>query len=105
MDQVRAVYKKLGREFHPVRENLHLSDEQKAKAIKKVAVDASTLLGRKVVSVDRTDGAKFVFEDGSWMLLRLSGTEPLLRLYVEADSMAATQKLVRDASDWILKEE
>ena len=105
MDQVRAVYKKLGREFHPVRENLHLNDEQKAKAIKKVAVDASTLLGRKVVSVDRTDGAKFVFEDGSWMLLRLSGTEPLLRLYVEADSMAATQKLVRDASDWILKEE
>jgi phosphoglucomutase len=104
MDQVRAVYKKLGREFHPVRENLHLNDEQKAKAIKKVAVDASTLLGRKVVSVDRTDGAKFVFEDGSWMLLRLSGTEPLLRLYVEADSIAATQKLVRDASDWILKE-
>jgi hypothetical protein len=31
--------------------------------------DATTLLGRKVVSVDRTDGAKFVFEDGSWMFV------------------------------------
>jgi alpha-D-glucose phosphate-specific phosphoglucomutase len=103
-EQLRAMFKKLGREFHPVRENLHLSDEQKANAIKKVAVDASTLLGRKVVSVDRTDGAKFVFEDGSWMLLRLSGTEPLLRLYVEAESAAATGKLVRDASAWILKD-
>ncbi len=103
-EQLRAMFKKLGREFHPVRENLHLSDEQKANAIKKVAVDASTLLGRKVVSVDRTDGAKFVFEDGSWMLLRLSGTEPLLRLYVEAESAAATGKLVRDASEWILKD-
>jgi phosphomannomutase len=102
-EQIRAVYKKLGREFHPIRENLHLTDEQKANAIKKVAVDASTLLGRKVVSTDRTDGAKFVFEDGSWMLLRLSGTEPLLRLYVEAESADATAKLARDASEWILK--
>jgi phosphoglucomutase len=104
-DQVRAAFKKLGREFHPTRENLHLSDEQKANAIRRVAVDSSTLLGRKVVSVDRTDGAKFVFEDGSWMLLRLSGTEPLLRLYVEADSAAATKKLVQEASAWILKGE
>jgi phosphoglucomutase len=97
------MFKKLGREFHPVRENLPLTDEQKANAIKRVAVDASTLLGRKVVSVDRTDGAKFVFEDSSWMLLRLSGTEPLLRLYVEAESAAATKKLVHEASDWVLK--
>jgi len=103
-EQVRAMFKKLGREFHPVRENLHLSDEQKANAIRKAAVDATTLLGRKVVSVDRTDGAKFVFGDGSWMLLRLSGTEPLLRLYVEAESAAATAKLVKEASEWILKD-
>jgi phosphoglucomutase len=102
-EQVRAMFKKLGREFWPVRENLHLSDEQKANAVKKVAVDASTLLGRKVVSTDRTDGAKFVFEDGSWMLLRLSGTEPLLRLYVEADSAAASAKLAGAATKWVLQ--
>jgi len=102
-EQVRAMFKKLGREFWPVRENLHLSDEQKANAVKKVAVDASTLVGRKVVSIDRTDGAKFVFDDGSWMLLRLSGTEPLLRLYVEAESAAASAKLVREATKWILQ--
>ncbi len=102
-EQVRAMYKKLGREFWPVRENLHLSDEQKANAVKRVAVDASTLAGRKVVSIDRTDGAKFVFDDGSWMLLRLSGTEPLLRLYVEAESAAASAKLTREASQWVLQ--
>lgn len=103
-EQVKALFKKVGREFYPVRENLHLTDEQKANALKKTAVDASTLLGRKVVSVDRTDGAKFVFGDGSWMLLRASGTEPLIRLYVEAESEAATAKLVKDASQWILKD-
>jgi len=102
-EQVRATFKKLGREFWPVRENLHLSDEQKANAVRKVAVDASTLLGRKVVSIDRTDGAKFVFADGSWMLLRLSGTEPLLRLYVEAESAAASAKLTKEATEWVLQ--
>ena len=102
-EQVRAMYKKLGREFWPVRENLHLSDEQKANAVKRVAVDSSTLAGRKVISIDRTDGAKFVLDDGSWMLLRLSGTEPLLRLYVEAESAAASAKLTREASQWVLQ--
>jgi alpha-D-glucose phosphate-specific phosphoglucomutase len=103
-EQIRAMFKKLGREFYPIRENLHLTDEQKANVIHKVAVDASTLLGRKVVSVDRTDGAKFLFEDSSWILVRLSGTEPIVRLYVETESAAATEKLKRDASDWILKD-
>jgi phosphoglucomutase len=103
-EQIKQLFKKLGREFWPIRENLHLSDEQKANAVKKVSLDASTLLGRKVVSVDRTDGAKFVFDDGSWMLLRLSGTEPLLRLYVEADSPKASAKLAREATEWVLKD-
>ncbi|PYU78642.1 MAG: phosphoglucomutase [Acidobacteria bacterium] len=102
-EQVRAMYKKLGREYWPVRENLHLSDEQKANAVERVAVDSSTLAGRKVISIDRTDGAKFVLDDGSWMLLRLSGTEPLLRLYVEAESAAASAKLTREASQWVLQ--
>jgi phosphoglucomutase len=102
-EQIRAAYKKLGREFWPVRENFHLSDEQQANAIKRIGVDSSTLAGRKVISIDRTDGAKFVFDDGSWMLLRLSGTEPLLRLYVEADSAVASAKLTSEASKWVLQ--
>jgi phosphomannomutase len=44
-----------------------------------------------------------VFTDGSWMLLRLSGTEPLLRLYVEAESAAASAKLVSEAQRWVLQ--
>jgi phosphomannomutase len=37
------------------------------------------------------------------MLLRLSGTEPLLRLYVEAESASASAKLTREASQWVLE--
>src|SRR5438309_7155661 len=102
-EQIQQLFKKIGREFWPLRENLHLNDEQKANAVKKVAVDASTLLGRKVVSIDRTDGAKFVFDDGTWMLLRLSGTEPLLRLYIEAETAAASARLAHEATEWVLK--
>src|ERR1700736_6080929 len=100
--QLKALFTKLRREFWPVRENFHLTDEQKANAVRQVAIDASTLLGRKILSVDRTDGAKFVFEDGSWVLVRLSGTEPLLRLYVEAASLDASTKLTSEAKNWLL---
>ena len=101
-EQILQLFKKVGRSFAPIRENLHLTDEQKSVAIQKSKSDAATLLGRKIRSIDRTDGAKFAFEDGSWMLLRLSGTEPLLRLYVEAETPAASSKLAREATDWIL---
>lgn len=101
-EQIQQLFQKVGRSFAPTRENLHLSEEQKAVAVQKSKTDAGTLLGRKVKSIDRTDGAKFAFEDGSWMLLRLSGTEPLLRLYVEAETAAASAKLVKEATDWIL---
>jgi alpha-D-glucose phosphate-specific phosphoglucomutase len=101
-EQIQQLFRKVGRSFAPTRENLHLTDEQKSFAIQKSKADASTLLGRKIKSIDRTDGAKFAFEDGSWILLRLSGTEPLLRLYVEAETPAASAKLVREATNWIL---
>ena len=101
-EQIQQLFRKVGRSFAPTRENLHLTDEQKSFAIQKSKADASTLLGRKIKSIDRTDGAKFAFEDGSWILLRLSGTEPLLRLYVEAETPAASVNLVREATNWIL---
>jgi len=77
--------------------------EQKASAMEKSKTDAFDADWKKSGVGDRTDGAKFAFEDGTWMLMRLSGTEPLLRLYVEAESAAASAKLVKDATEWILK--
>jgi phosphomannomutase len=41
------------------------------------------------------DGVKFVAQDGSWLMLRGSGTEPILRIYAEAKSDAAAGKLIR----------
>lgn len=44
------------------------------------------ILGNKVVEIKRTDGDKFICEDSSWLMLRLSGTEPILRIYAEAST-------------------
>ena len=65
------------------------------------------LAGRPVVrtqTLSTNDGFKFFAEDGSWLLVRFSGTEPLVRVYTEATSQAAVdeivaagEKLVRDA--------
>jgi phosphomannomutase len=55
------------------------------------------IAGRKVVDTTSPDGFKFRLADGSWLLIRFSGTEPLLRLYCEA----ATPELVHKTLNWI----
>jgi phosphomannomutase len=67
----------------------------------------ASLAGHSVVrtqTLDTGDGSKFFVDDGSWMLVRTSGTEPLVRVYTEAisaeirDAMVAEgERLVRDA--------
>jgi phosphomannomutase len=54
------------------------------KGIKKNPLDK--VLNKKVVSINDSDGTKFICEDGSWLLVRLSGTEPKLRIYSETNS-------------------
>ncbi|HSH70700.1 MAG TPA: phosphoglucomutase/phosphomannomutase family protein [Deferrisomatales bacterium] len=53
-----------------------------------------TLAGRPVREVITLDGTKFVRDDHSWLLLRPSGTEPLVRVYAEARSGAEVQELI-----------
>jgi phosphomannomutase len=53
------------------------------------------LLRSPVASIKSSDGVKFVAEDGSWLMLRGSGTEPILRIYAEATSLGAARKLLQ----------
>jgi phosphomannomutase len=45
--------------------------------------------------IKANDGVKYVAKDSSWLMLRGSGTEPILRIYAEAKSKADAQKLLR----------
>lgn len=53
--------------------------------------------GRKVVKTNFSDGFKFIFDNGDWLLIRPSGTEPVLRLYSEARSLDQVDRLLRAA--------
>ncbi len=99
--QLRALFQRVGREFWPLRANLHLSDEVKSRALDRLKGEFRSFLGRHVSSVDRTDGLKLEFDDGSWVLMRLSGTEPLMRVYTEAATREAAAQLATETSDWI----
>ncbi len=48
--------------------------------------DPSEIAGMAVDSIDRTDGVRMILEGGDWVLIRLSGTEPLARIYAQSDS-------------------
>jgi phosphomannomutase len=54
------------------------------------------LAGSPLAEVKSYDGVKFVAADGAWLMLRGSGTEPILRIYAEAKSESAARKLIRD---------
>jgi len=99
--QLKALFAKVGSYF-PVRENFHLTAEQKAAFTEKLKADPKELSGRKVVQVVRTDGLKLTLDDGSWVCYRLSGTEPVVRAYTEARSERDMQALRSAAEKFVL---
>jgi phosphoglucomutase len=49
----------------------------------------------------RADGLKLILDDGSWVCYRVSGTEPVVRIYSEAKSEQDLTRLAKAAQDWM----
>jgi alpha-D-glucose phosphate-specific phosphoglucomutase len=96
---LQDMFKKFGA-FYSNRADLHLNAKEYARAPERLKADPKKMGGKKVVKVLRTDGLKGVLEDGSWVLFRLSGTEPVVRIYAEAGSPAALEKLLSAAQEY-----
>lgn len=68
----------------------------KDKMVQQLASQApSTIDGAKVAQVETMDGVKYIMEDGAWLLIRPSGTEPVLRIYAEARSPEMVEALIQ----------
>jgi phosphoglucomutase len=100
-EQLRGLFDRVG-SFYPVRENFQLTPEVKGNFTEKIKTDPSDLSGRKVTKVVRTDGLKLILSDGSWVCYRLSGTEPVVRVYSEARKESDSAALGKAAKDWVL---
>jgi alpha-D-glucose phosphate-specific phosphoglucomutase len=101
-EQLKKIFARVG-SYYPNRENFHLTPEVKEKFTEKIRTDPAELSGRKVTQVVRTDGLKLVLEDGSWVGYRLSGTEPVVRVYSEARKESDKGPLSEAAKDWVLQ--
>ncbi|MEO0934805.1 MAG: phosphoglucomutase/phosphomannomutase family protein, partial [Cyanobacteria bacterium J06641_2] len=58
------------------------------------------IAGKKVVDCKTIDGYKFRLDDNSWLMIRFSGTEPVLRLYCEASTLDEVHKTLAWAKNW-----
>jgi phosphoglucomutase len=101
-EQLKAISNQVG-SFFPQRENFRLTPEVKAKFTEKLKSDPKEFCGHTVGEVVRKDGLKLVFSDGSWVCYRLSGTEPVVRVYSEARSERGLEKLGTAAKSWIFE--
>ena len=101
-EQLKALCNQVG-SYYPRRENFRLTPQVKEKFTEKLRFDPQEFCGRGVSEVVRKDGLKLVFEDGSWVCYRLSGTEPVVRVYSEARSEQGLEKLSEAAKQWIFE--
>lgn len=81
---------------HYARNDVHLAHQRPKKQVVQMLSDAApkTLGGESVVRVDTMDGIKFYLADNSWLLIRPSGTEPVLRIYAEGRSQEAVKAML-----------
>ncbi|HEY0049244.1 MAG TPA: hypothetical protein VGB68_08175, partial [Pyrinomonadaceae bacterium] len=79
-----------------------LTPEIAEKLKEKLAQEPTEIGNRRIEKINRMDGVKFIFADGSWMLMRPSGTEPLVRIYAEADTQSDLEVLLEQGRNYLL---
>jgi len=96
---VNRIYTRLEKEFGPhryARHDAHYPLEKRAALMEFLKANPpSRLLRSPLAKVDSRDGVKFVANDSTWLMLRGSGTEPVLRIYAEGRSDADVQRLLK----------
>ncbi len=70
--------------------------DRQAKEAMILSANPATIGGIKCIGLDTTDGFKFKLEDGGWMLIRFSGTEPIIRVYCETTRKESVQQILKD---------
>lgn len=95
-EQVEALFRRVG-SFHTGRVDITVTPAVGERLAAMLADPPTVVAGVGVRDVSRLDGCKLLLADGAWLLVRPSGTEPLVRCYGEADSPARVQAVLAAA--------
>ncbi len=96
------VYEVVGR-FVYERDDLHIENDKKNAIIEKAAANGYPAFGKYTFNrIETIDGIKYHLDNGGWIMLRASGTEPLLRVYAEGNSKEETRDILEDVKATIL---
>jgi phosphomannomutase len=97
---VEEVFETYGNAYY-LRQDLHAEEEKKNRLKELIKNPPSQLGGFKVKEVITKDGLKLVFEGDGWLLLRASGTEPLIRVYVEMPTQEQAKEVLKSALEML----
>jgi len=99
---IQELYAKVG-SFSFDRDDLHIKEEQKQSVINTCRTNPYQAFGDyKVQRVETIDGYKFFLSDDEWVMIRPSGTEPVLRVYCQAPTPADVRKILDTVQATIL---
>ena len=91
---INEVYELVG-EFKYCRDDLHIDEKLKNSIVKKCINNEFSSFGEyEVLKVDKTDGFKFILHDDQWLMIRPSGTEPVLRCYAESKDLDGAKAIL-----------
>ena len=94
---LETLFAKTGTESHYDRIDSTFPSDQKEQIIDRVnSANPSTIGGLTLTDIDTTDGFKFNLEGGDWLLIRFSGTEPIIRVYCETTDADRVQQILQD---------
>ncbi len=95
------LYSKVGPHYYD-RRDFHISAAKRQTILHQLSSNPpDTIAGSKVTKVDTIDGFRFFLGDESWLLIRFSGTEPLVRIYAEAESLERAKALLDEGKKLI----
>jgi len=89
------LYHKVGPHHYQRVDVTFAGDERQAITSRLRDNPPSSLDGVGVLKLDTADGFRFILADTTWLLIRFSGTEPILRIYAESDSPARVERLLK----------